>query len=460
MAKPGIHSSRNKAGLGEAGESKRSERPRILFVSHSGDLYGAERSLLTLLRGLLKTGKYELMVFAPHEGALTKTLGDEGIAFRVLPFARWIGLRYHFITRYARRLKNRWYLPALIRAAEQWNPDIIYTNTIATPVGAIMAGKLSARPCHIWHARELPGNKELGFGLFDMGSHSSYRLIAQTADRLICNSQFLYNKLKALLEDESGNGGKSGSNPEMPMEVILNGFEITKHQPEDREGHRDKRSEGHSDEHSEGHSDEHSEGHSEERSFERSSGKTIRLIMAGGISPVKNYEEAIEGIRRLSDTGYSVNLDIYGSGSPCYLKKVKNQVSGAKLDHRVRFMGYTDDISSELARADMLLITSRMETFGRTAVEAMLAGCPVISSDSGALPEIIKDGETGLLYRSGDAEHLSFQIRKLTDSPALRSEMAKKAAEYACRNFSVERFTSDIDRILQQLLSSKDCGSE
>ncbi len=400
--------------------------PRVLFISHSGDLYGAERSLLTLLRGLNKKNAYELLVFAPHEGAFTRALDAEGIAFHVLPFTRWIGQRCHFIMRYARRLKNRLCFPGLLREAGKWKPDVIYTNTIATPVGAWMADKLPGRPCHIWHAREIPGDKDLEFGLFDMGKRLSFRLMARTSDRFICNSEYLKSRLKPELECEIGSNKKSDIAARMHMDVVLNGIEFAKSIPDAKKVRANRRS--------------------------------FRLIMAGGLGPRKNYEEAVRGVKKLVDAGYDIQLDIYGSGTPSTVKKLRKQISNAGLEHRVHLMGYVDNFMNELTRADMLLITSRMETFGRTAVEAMLCKCPVISSDCGALPEIIEDGETGLLYRSGDIEHLADQIRKLADSPSHQADITQKALEYATKHFSAERFIDEIYHILQDVLSSQVCG--
>ncbi len=417
------HTSRHATKQDEAGGPVRT---RILFITHSGELYGAERSLLTLLKGLQQTGQYELMVFSPEPGAFTRVLNVEGIDVRILPFARWIGLRYHFAARYVRRLKNRWSMPRLVREAKQWNPDIIYTNTIATPVGAFMAAKLPGKPCHIWHARELPGQTDSGFGRFDLGSRTSFRIMARTADRFICNSKFLHEKLKPKLESESGRVKERGKATNVRMDIVLNGFEITENIPVAVD--------------------------------ERGSGQSVRIVMAGGISPVKNYGEAVLGVQRLNDAGFGIQLDIYGSGSEIEVVKLKKQITDARLNNRVRLMGYTNNIMTELARADMLLVTSKMETFGRIAVEAMLAGCPVISSDAGALPEIIRDGETGLLYRSGDVEHLAFQVRKMAESTSLRNEIIGNAAEYAREHFTARRFVTEINQILQELLSARESG--
>ncbi len=394
-------------------------KPRILFVSHSGDLYGAERSLLTLVRGLHRLGTYDIMVYLPADGPLARMLDDDDIAFRVIPYTRWIGLRYHSLARYYRRNRNRLWLGGLVREAERWMPDLIYTNTIATPVGAMMAERLSPRPLHIWHARELPGERSSGFGMFDYGRETAMAMMARSSDCFICNSRFLHDRLVPGLQRAAG------TTTGIRTEIVYNGLEVS-----------------------------HPEAPSADRP-ERSGVEPVRLIMAGGVSPVKNYGEAVEGIGILDRSGVPVRLDIYGSGADTDLRKLSREIEDAGLEKKIQLMGYRDSLEAAFGQADMLLITSKMETFGRVAVEAMLAGCPVVSSNAGALPEIVRDGETGLIYRSGDPEHLARQVQRLRDDVSLRNTIITKAREYAMTRYSAERMVTDIDRILQEMLADE-----
>ena len=426
-------------------------KPRILFVSHSGEFYGAERSLLTLVRGLQRLDRYEILVIIPEEGPLSSALYDEDIPFRVIPYMRWIGFRYHTVARYYRRIRNRLLLGRLVREAERWMPDVIYTNTIATPVGAMVAGKLSPKPLHIWHARELPGDRSTGFGLFDYGTEKSLRLMAGTSDCFICNSRFLHDQLVPQLQRAGG------SAREFRTEIVYNGLELE----EDNAGRSDQVADG-----STGPSAQRADSNanpSAQRAdsnanpsgqLGRPGGKAdtpIRMIMAGGISRVKHYSEAVAAAKILDAAEVTLQLDIYGSGDDEEMRRLVKEIEGAGLEKKVHLMGYRSDLGTEYARSDMLLITSRMETFGRVAVEAMLAGCPVVSSDAGALPEIVLDGETGLLYRSGDPDHLARQIRRIAGDPALRKSISGRARDYAENRFSAERFVTDIDRILRDL---------
>ena len=395
-------------------------KPRILFISHSSELYGAERSLLTLVRGLHRLDTYEVMVFLPAEGPLAHLLDEDGIAIRILPYTRWIGLRYHSVARYYRRIRNRLWLRALVRAAERWMPDLVYTNTIATPVGAMLARKLSSHPLHIWHARELPGDPSSGFGLFDYSRKATMRMIVSSSDCFICNSRYLHDRLVPELQRTQVHSPSTL----LRTEIVYNGLEDPDQGP-------------------------HAPG--PERPAESTTGP-VRLVMAGGVSPVKNYGEAVAAVGILDRAGVPVHLEIYGSGAETDLRKLSREIETAGLEKKIQLMGYRENLKSVFGQADMLLITSKMETFGRVAVEAMLAGCPVVSSDAGALPEIVLDGVTGLTYRLGDAEHLARQVRRLAEDHSLRKTLGHKAREQARTRFSAERMVSDIDRILQGLL--------
>ncbi|MFO8030431.1 MAG: glycosyltransferase family 4 protein, partial [Cyclonatronaceae bacterium] len=405
-------------------------KPRVLFVSHSGQFYGAERSLLTLLVGLRDMDRYEILVWVPEEGPLTAALSARDLSYRVLPYSRWIGQRFHPVTRYFRRFRNRLMLSRLLRTARKWKPDIVYTNTIATPAGAFITEHLHPRPLHVWHARELPGSRDTAFGLFDLEKSKSFKIMARTADAFICNSQFLRDRLEPLL------AGANAPAPSPRIEVIYNGI--------DEPGVA-------------GMGKNASEMAAQEttapkRYTPKRNSQDIRIVMAGGISKVKNFEDAIAATGRMKEMGYPVRLEIFGEGSASYVKKLEKEIINSGMEDQIEMMGYREDMGAVFSQSDLLLITSRMETFGRVAVEAMLAGCPVISSDAGALPEIVRDGETGLMYPTGDVDQLVQQICRLLESPGLRKSLIHNARGFARTNYSTGPFVDQIHAVLQNLL--------
>ncbi len=394
-------------------------RPRILFISHSGDMYGAERSLFDVLERLSRLDCYDIRVLVPSKGALTRALDSAGMAYRLIPFSRWIGTRFRYMARYVRRLNNYLHFKTLLQETKSWGPDIIYTNTIATPIGAWLTERLQRRPRHIWHARELPGQPDYHSGFFDYGAHRSFRLMARTGDRFICNSRFLSDQLKPLLAKAAGNTRISGTS-DFRIDVIYNGFDTTRFPFKE--------------------------------TWNKQAGEWFYMVMAGGICQRKNYREAIHGVQILVNEGLPLRLDIYGSGSDTDVKQLKNEIRNAGMDHYIVLKGYHDHIGTLYSQADLLLITSKMETFGRVAVEAMLSGCPVVSSDVGALPEVICNGETGLLYRSGNVRELAAQVKKICFDASLRKRLAENAKNHANSSYSMETCISALHQLLQETL--------
>jgi glycosyltransferase involved in cell wall biosynthesis len=109
------------------------------------------------------------------------------------------------------------------------------------------------------------------------------------------------------------------------------------------------------------------------------------------------------------------------------------------LPGRHLFTGWLDrdGMASLLAAADVLAVPSARESFGTTAVEAALAGCPVVASDLPAIREATADGEAALLVPPGDPAALRSALLRLRDDPALRARLAA-AARDAARDFSLE----------------------
>src|SRR5207248_772983 len=101
----------------------------------------------------------------------------------------------------------------------------------------------------------------------------------------------------------------------------------------------------------------------------------------------------------------------------------------------VRFLGEQLDVARLLAQADLFLLPSDSESFGLAALEAMSCGVPVVASRIGGLPEVVKDGETGLLVPPGDGGAFTIAATALLADPARREKMAKAARADALARF-------------------------
>ena len=97
---------------------------------------------------------------------------------------------------------------------------------------------------------------------------------------------------------------------------------------------------------------------------------------------------------------------------------------------RVTMLGVIDDetLHREYARADVVVLPSRYESFGLVMVEAMMHGKPLVSTDTSGVREVVRNGVDGLLVAPGDVDSWSSAIRRLLDDPAVRGERSAEAA--------------------------------
>jgi glycosyltransferase involved in cell wall biosynthesis len=103
----------------------------------------------------------------------------------------------------------------------------------------------------------------------------------------------------------------------------------------------------------------------------------------------------------------------------------------AGVDGDVRYFGMRTDVENIMREADVLLVTSRTESFCLAALEAAACGVPVVAPRLGGLPEVVADQQAGLLFEPGNEQEAADAIVRLLGTPALRAKMARNAAEQA-----------------------------
>jgi glycosyltransferase involved in cell wall biosynthesis len=121
----------------------------------------------------------------------------------------------------------------------------------------------------------------------------------------------------------------------------------------------------------------------------------------------------------------------------------------------VSFLGslYHEDLAMAYAAADIFVFPSATETLGLVAIEAMSAGLPVVGARSGGIPDIVVDGETGLLFDPDDIDGFARALLDLISHPAVRQEMASKARLHT-ENWSWAATTADLRRQYAAILHS------
>ncbi len=147
--------------------------------------------------------------------------------------------------------------------------------------------------------------------------------------------------------------------------------------------------------------------------------------LVGRINEFKGQHLLIEAMKLLKQKSLNIKAYIVGHAmSEEYLDELKQRVVDYKLVESVKFVGFTKEPEKFMQACDVVLMTSKNETFGLVTIEAMKNGTAVIGSNSGGVLEIIDDEETGLLFESGSYKDLALKIEKLYKDEVLRKKFA------------------------------------
>jgi glycosyltransferase involved in cell wall biosynthesis len=153
------------------------------------------------------------------------------------------------------------------------------------------------------------------------------------------------------------------------------------------------------------------------------------LAFAGRISRQKALEVALEAVSRVA----GIRLLVAGDGP-------EREAMERLASDRVRFVGPLprDEVLRLFRAADASLLSSTWENFPHTVVESLAVGTPVIATAVGGVPEVVKDGENGLLVASGDADALAAAIERFFGEPGLRGRLHASSVRSVAGHGSAE----------------------
>jgi glycosyltransferase involved in cell wall biosynthesis len=379
--------------------------PRVGFLTHYAELYGANLSLLNLIEGLGRYG-IEAHVIAPEQGDLLAELARRGVPAAVLPFEWWVSTRRTVLGVAARLLRNVRYLGPLAAQVARWGCDLVYSNSSVLAVGAMAAARLGLP--HVWHLREF-GWRDYAL-IPDFGQHLS-RLGFRSADATIFVSHALR---RAIL----------GRSPPANSHVIYNGvapevvFDQRRRAAEALLGRR----------------------------------QPFTFVLVGRFRASKGQAVAIQAFARLAARHPEVRLLLIGgagqTGEQGYFDWCRALADELAVADRVEFWGYIPDPERAFLQADVALMCSRHEAMGRVTAEAMSACRPVIGFDSGGTTELIDPGRTGLQYRGG-AEDLAGCMERYVAEPEMAWQHGQAGWHVARRRHSTEAYAAQIHEVLR-----------
>lgn len=373
---------------------------KIQFILNYSDLYGANRSILSVIEHLHRNG-YELNVLIPSKGRMYSRLKEIGVPCEVVPYyAAFLYikpvLKHVLIPLLA--LINVLMFPIVVFKINRFNPDIIYSNTSAENIGIFVAKLLKVK--HILHVREFM--KEDYNASFVLGRKLKSKFIdLSTASIYVSKSV-----LNAIHEDRVNHARHK---------VIYNGITAKKH----------------------------------ELPIKNTNFSGLVFGIVGIFDAAKGQHKAIKYFNSLLATNQGVKLLIYGDKEGPYKEQLIQLVNDLKLNDKVVFMGFETDMRKIYNSIDVLLMFSRSEGFGRVTVEAAFMGVPVIGFDNAGTSEIIEDEKTGYLFT--DEKSFQESVFKILESPTNYEIIRKNAFLNARKKFSEDVYCKKVEEFVLQV---------
>lgn len=165
--------------------------------------------------------------------------------------------------------------------------------------------------------------------------------------------------------------------------------------------------------------------------------------------PVKDQPTLIRGFALAAPKLPEVNLLLVGDGP--LRGELQSLVDSVGIRDRVTFLGIRSDISDVLAAADVFALTSVSEAASLTLLEAMATGLPVVVTDVGGNPDLVRAGVDGLLFPRGDAAGCAACFVKLFTSPDLVAELGTNARVRALAKYRLDDTISAYERLYRTM---------
>lgn len=368
----------------------------VLFIERNGDIQGGGHiSLINMLR------HFDRRYFSPYfvcssEGTLLNRVKNMGIAAETITIRSLKGL--NLLSMLSGILK-------LSRLVKKWDIKIIHSNagTTRDTLYSALTARLMGIP-FIWHVRVI----ELG-GILD-------RILVIFSTKIIAISNAVKERFHWL---------KDGNK----IRVLYNGIDLDEFQLDI------------------------------DSSLIRSELKIYKneivIGIVGQLIPWKGHRYLFESVEAFRKKVSNVKLLIVGDEVPKgsgYRKKLANFACELGLEDHIIFTGFREDIPSIMAAINVFVLPSLDEPFGRVLLEAMAMGKPVVATNSGGVPEIVVNGETGILVPPKDVKAMADAIYFLVTNKDKAQKMGRNGRKRVEEFFTIQQNVQRIEDIYRDVL--------
>jgi glycosyltransferase involved in cell wall biosynthesis len=396
---------------------------RVVYLNPSGQMGGAEMSLMDLLASMRAAEpRWDFWVVLGEDGPLAGQARAAGTQVILAPFPRELARLGDSGSGPLRALWSCFkafpgtmrYASSLRRTLKELQPDIVHTNGFKMHVLGAWAHPENTPV--IWHVRDYVSTRPLMKRLL--------RMLAGRCAAAIGNSESVASDIQKVC------------GPQLETLCVYNAIDLKRYSPMGEKMDLDSLA-----------------------GLKPASPNTVRIGLAATLAHWKGHAVFLRAVARLSrDLSYRA----YVIGGPIYqtdnsqrtLDELRALAAELGIADRVGFTGYVADTASAIRALDVLVHASTQpEPFGRVIAEGMACGRAVICSAAGGAAELIADGTDALAHPPGDDTALAERIAELVRDPELRTRLGRAARITAERRFERSRLSEEVIPLYQRLRS-------
>jgi glycosyltransferase involved in cell wall biosynthesis len=336
----------------------------------------------------------------PDHGELAADLRAAGVEVLVRPLA--VLRRALMSPRGLSRVGAAWAADAggLGRLARARGIALVHTNTSVT-LGGAAAARVAGVP-HVWHVREIYAGFDRWF--------PAYRRLLLTADALPCVSAATAAQFDGAPQALVLRDGLAVAPVRAPQAQARAALDLP------REG--------------------------------------LVVAVLGRISGWKGQDVLVRALAELPPDAHVLVAGAPWRGEERHQRELVELARSLGVADRVHLAGFLERPELAYGAADVVAVPSKQpDPLPNAALEAAAAGCCVVASDHGGLPEILRDGETGVLVAPGDPGALAHALRGLAADPARRAALGAAAAADVGARFAPERMLDEVQALYDRLLA-------
>lgn len=376
---------------------------RILYLHAGAEMYGADKVLLELIKGL-DSKEFEAHVILPNDGVLVEALRQVGAQVSVLDYP--ILRRKYFnpkgIADYIR--SYNFYAKQIALYARQHSIDMVHNNTVAVLEGIYLKRKLKL-PL-IWHVHEIIVKPKAISDFINM-------LMGRYADKIVTVSQAVANHIK-----------QSPFIKDSQVEVIYNGVDNTVYYPMDASSIREK--------------------------FDIAQDALV-IGMIGRVNAIKGQNDFIEAVEPLLEKNEQAVAFLAGGvfpGEEWRLEELDKRIASSSVVSQIHRIDYYDKTSELYNMFDIFVLPSiKPDSLPTVVLEAMACSKPVVGYNNGGIAEMVVDDKSGCLVKPNRPQELSNAISLLLDSSEKREKFGRVGYQRQKELFSLESYIKNFSEL-------------